>query len=510
MRLTSLLLTALSWFLLAELYGGVRPSPIFSSNMVLQQNSNIALRGTADAGEDISVLTSWDNRLKGVRARPDGKWEVNIITPPAGGPYLISFFGNDTIILQDILIGEVWFASGQSNMEMTLLKTKNALEDISSANLSGIRFFNVKRSIDEKPRNEPAVGNGWEICNPETAADLSAIAYFFARKLYSELNVPIGIISSSWGGTPAEAWMNSITLKSDTLFNPIFERWEKWESDVQSDSLLYLTLLGKWEGDSISGLIYSKPESPQSIYMMTRPHRKPSVLFNGMVSPFLKYSIRGVIWFQGTSNKEWYNEYEHLFRTLISSWRNDFNQNVPFYYIQNAPYNYQYPVQADGIREAQLKALDIPGTGMVVTMDCGEKDNLHPGNKKTPGERLALWALANTYDVKGISYSGPLYRDFEIEKSGIRIIFDYAINGLASSDGKELRNFCIADESRLFYPAFAKIEGSSIVVSSPNVDKPVAVRYAFGNVFDANFVNTEGLPASPFRTDTFHLEMTYR
>ncbi|MBE0666869.1 MAG: hypothetical protein IH593_04260, partial [Bacteroidales bacterium] len=235
--------------------------------------------------------------------------------------------------------------------------------------------------------------------------------------------------------------------------------------------------------------------------MMRRLHRQPSVLYNGMVNPFLRITIKGVIWYQGTSNKEWHTEYEHLFMTLITSWRKAWKSDyLPFYYVQIAPFDYQVPEQAEGIREDQRRAMRLPGTGMVVTMDTGDSTNIHPADKKTPGERLARWALANTYGQYGLAFSGPLLKEYVTEKNTVRLSFLHSSGGLASSDGMPLRNFYLEDISGRFFPAEVCIDGETLLLSSPFVTHPVSVRYAGGNVYNVNFINKDSLPASPFRT----------
>ncbi|TFH48095.1 MAG: sialate O-acetylesterase [Bacteroidia bacterium] len=479
----------------------VKVSSLFSSDMVLQQNSIIDLFGEADTGERINIVLSWSDSQRVVIAGKTGYWETKIRTPSAGGPHTISFFANDTVILDNILTGEVWFASGQSNMEMALGDIPGSLEENEETFSGEVRFFNVPIQTSEVKQTYPPPGGRWKVCSPETSAEMSAIAFYFARRLHADLKVPVGIIIAAWGGTPAESWMAEDVLKSDSLFKPVYARWAKWRSSLSDDSTLYLTAMRKRESDSISGIKSPVPEIPQSIYMMRRLHRQPSVLYNGMVNPFLRITIKGVIWYQGTSNKEWHTEYEHLFMTLITSWRKAWKSDyLPFYYVQIAPFDYQVPEQAEGIREGQRRAMRLPGTGMVVTMDTGDSTNIHPADKKTPGERLARWALANTYGQYGLAFSGPLLKEYVTEKNTVRLSFLHSSGGLASSDGMPLRNFYLEDISGRFFPAEVCIDGETLLLSSPFVTHPVSVRYAGGNVYNVNFINKDSLPASPFRT----------
>ena len=481
----------------------VRPSSCFSSDMVIQQNSIFTLFGEAEAGEKIVISFSWSDVKEELSAGKDGLWEIEVMAPPAGGPFTMSFCAGDTVVFDNILSGEVWFAAGQSNMEMLLKELDDLPGETDLPGNNEIRFFSVPRQISFSPQQNPPRGGKWQVVTPQTAGQVSAVAYYFAEKLNEALNVPVGIIISAWGGTPAEAWIREEVLKSDALFNPVYERWAAWKSSAEADSVSYLKDLEIWNTDSINGIKRSRPEIPQSIYMTSRPHRQPSVLFNGMVRPFVRIPVKGVIWYQGTSNKEWHYEYEHLFRTLILSWRKEWRSDrLPLYFVQIAPYGYQFAEQGAGIREAQRRAMSMPFTGMVVTMDCGDRHNIHPTDKKTPGERLALWALSETYGRQAGPFSGPLYRSHSFEGDRVRLFFDYSGSGLASSDGEPLRHFSLGDANGMYYPAEAVIDGMTILLSSPSVAHPRSVKYACGNIFDANFINMEGLPASPFCTAT--------
>lgn len=450
---------------------------VLSDHMVLQQKSSVKLWGLASPGETISVKPEWSKHCRTAVADDSGRWCLSVRTPKAGGPYTIRFTGKNEIVLNDVMIGEVWLCSGQSNMEYRIRSMNpaagfflNEIKEISASELANIRFCPVSRALSEKREDTCSVS--WKKADTSEIRNFSAAAYYFGKTLYQKLKVPVGLITSAWGGTPAQAWISDSTVKKDSLING-------------------------WYG--------GKPNTSKQW------PNGASVLFNAMINPFINYRIKGVIWYQGEANVAGADRYSTLFPALIKSWRNEFGQkDMPFYYVQIAPYKYDEPETAAGyLREAQMEAMKIRNTGMAVTLDIGNVDNLHPVNKKDVGYRLALWALAKTYGVSVPSYSGPVFTRAAKEKKRMRLYFDYADGGLKAKDGV-LQNFMLAGEDLKFYPADAKIKGNTVVVSSKEVGDPRYVRYAFGNADTASLFNGFGLPASSFRTDSIQFQPKQR
>ena len=441
---------------------------ILSDHMVLQQESSATIWGwTTSTSETITITGSWNNLKITVKA-DQGIWSAQLPTPIAGGPYSISIEGHEKILLKNILIGEVWLCSGQSNMEWTAKKgILNAEVEIEKANYPNIRFFQITKHKSSNPQDNTP-GN-WMECSPETMNNFSSIGYFFGRKLHKDLSIPIGLISSNWGGTPVEVWIPKQLIKSDKYLKSASEK---------------LTKRPWW------------PEEPGAAY-------------NTMIYPLVKFNIAGTIWYQGESNRQNAFSYYRSFPLLIKTWREKWNKEFPFYFVQIAPfkYNSKTNIEAAIVRDAQLYTMNtVPNTGMVVTNDIGDLKNIHPKNKQEVGRRLALWALAKTYGVKKLEFSGPLYKYMEIKKNKIIISFDHAKNGLQSKE-KVLNEFYIAGADQIFYPAKAKIDEKKIIVSSSKVKKPVAVRFAFSNTALPNLFNKEGLPASAFRTDDWDIKI---
>ena len=443
---------------------------VISENMVLQQQFEAPIWGWTKPGEKISVKASWDQKEITTTADEAGKWMVKLETPKATStPQTITI--NETV-LKNILIGEVWICSGQSNMQWSVQQSDNAEAEIAAANYPEMRLFYVARQFADEPKKD-CYGK-WTDCNPKSAAGFSAAAYFFGRELYQELGVPIGLIHTSWGGTPAEAWTRKEILASDPELAIYLKRFEERVAAAQPG-------------------------------IVPRNQRSASSLYNAMIAPLLPYGIKGAIWYQGEGNAGEAKLYEKLFPTMIKNWRDDWRQgDFPFYFVQIAPYNYDTPMICALLRDAQRKSLSMPNTGMAVTMDIGNPNDIHPTNKQDVGKRLALWALAKTYGKQDMVYSGPLYKSMKIEKNKIRLFFDHVGSGLITKNG-ELTHFEVANEDQQFFPANAKIDGKTVIVSSNQVKKPVAARFAFHNTDEPNFFNKEGLPASSFRTDDWEI-----
>lgn len=626
----------------------VAPADCFTDNMVLQQKANAAIWGTDKPGKTVTVTTSWNSRRYMVVTDDAGNWKVKVATPSYGGPYTLTFDDGEVTTLNNILIGEVWVCSGQSNMEMQLtgyggiLNLDKELAD--AVNYPQIRMLKIDNKTSFQPRADVPVKWGWRVCDSKTVADFSAVAYFFAKNLYDDKHVPIGIINSTWGGTVAEAWTSGDALKTMPEFAAFVKETEngltqekldqKYKDDVQAwlrsidtkdpayqngklawamngfddaqwqqmtvpiyweqaglpnyDGTVWfrktVKLPASWAGKQlrldIGGIddyddsffngtevghtelfIYKRgytipanvvkagdntiairvfdngglgginkgpmtlsvagdttkidlagdwkyhtatdlKELPQPPVNPTSANR-PTIIYNAMIAPIEPFTIKGVIWYQGESNADRPYQYEKLFPLLITDWRQKWGEgNFPFYFVQIANYSAKdQPPVADwpALRYAQLKTLSLPNTGMAVTIDIGDYNRIHPANKQEVGRRLALIARAKTFG-EHIPYSGPLYRSQKIKGSRIELAFKDAGGGLVAK-GDTLRGFTIAGADKVFHPATAVISGNKVIVSSPDVATPVAVRYAWQNFPACNLYNGAGLPASPFKTD---------
>lgn len=645
---------------------------LFTNNMVLQQNSNAAIWGKANPGSKITITGDWGASAS-AEAGLDSSWLLKIATPQAGGPHSLTIQNNDsTLTIQNVLAGEVWLASGQSNMEMPLAgwppndTIQNSASEIANANLPNIRMFTVTRNISTEELDD--VDGKWAICSPETAPTFSATAFFFAKKLHAELNVPIGIIHSSWGGTPAESWIEGKILANDNDFKAtiaaldsvrpqmkVLEAWLKkfpsvdvstrpdgsdpivgidmfdsicinpsldhssWQTmtlptEVEKTSVgefdgaiwfrreveipqnwdgkeLLLTLgaiddrdVTYFNGHRIGGyeesgkyqmnreynipanLVKSgkaviavkmidtqggggftcKPEiftlaiaknkkmamsiagewkykvvalfkqnsftlfDPTQNEYANKPYLSiqpgsstPSVLFNAMIAPLIPYTIKGAIWYQGETNVGRANQYLRLMTMLINNWRTCFElPEMPFYATQLAPWNYsdEKGTSSANIRQAQLKTMQLPKTGMISTLDIGNVNNIHPCYKKEVGERLALWAMANDYG-KAVAFSGPLFKTIEITENKAKLSFTNTNDGLVINQAVA-NQFEIAGNDGVFYPAITTIDGETIICSSPKVPTPASVRYAFTNGAQASLFNGAGLPAPSFTSES--------
>ncbi len=476
---------------------------LVGDNMVLQQKTNINLWGWASPNEKIAILVDWQKNVIETSADQKGNWKVAVETPEGSKKtYTIILEGKNKITLHNILIGEVWLCSGQSNMFFPVGKedgtwktgVKNYEEEIKNANFPDIRLFTVTTNASQKPLND--VEGSWKSCSPQTISSFSGVAYFFGRDLYQKLNIPIGLISSSWGGTKAEAWTSQKVLEDTPILLPILEENAQKEKNYYTDLATYYSNLKNEKLDHIEESYKSnlKKPSPQG------ENKVPYVLYNAMLYPISNFTIKGAIWYQGESNAETAFRYLSLFPAMVQNWRKDWKQgDFPFYYVQIAPHKSQNPE----IREAQLLSLQkIPNSGMVVTTDVGDANNIHPTDKQTVGKRLALIARAKNYGDERLVYSGPIYDHFQIKKQTIQVFFQYAESGLKTK-GKTLTEFQIAGKDQVFYPAVAKIKNNTIIVSSPKVKKPIAVRFAWKAIPEPNLFNKNDLPASPFRTDNW-------
>lgn len=618
---------------------------MFSDNMVLQQKIKIPVWGTADPAGKVTVKLG--DQKETTVVPETGKWKVKLDPLEAGGPLELSIIAADTVMFKNVMIGEVWVCSGQSNMQWPVSLVKNADSEITAANFPNIRLLTVNRTTSTQPLEELEC-NQWQMCTPATIPNFSAVGYFYGRYLHQKLNIPIGLINSSWGGTIVEAWTSGNTLKDIPPFSEIVrqmandslnneaERLAEYQKqkaiydsvyakqmatlektdlsdtqpglDVSGWKEMVLptnwekTALGKfdgvvwfrksvkvpadWAGKPLklhlgpindrdktwfngekvgetdghlayrvyeipaslvkagqnvitvrvldignNGGIWGKPEQmklinegdtkislagawkyrpgvklPQEPISPLTPNR-PTVLFNSMISPLIPFAIRGAIWYQGESNAGRAYQYRTLFPALINDWRAHWKQgDFPFFFVQLANFQERLPEPAENswaeLREAQLMTLSLPNTGMAVTIDIGEANDIHPRNKQDVGKRLALNALNKVYG-QDVVFSGPIYKSMAIENNKIRLRFDPVNGGLTTPENAELTGFAIAGKDQKFYWADAEIDGETVVVSSSEVSNPVAVRYAWAANPDCNLYNAAGLPASPFRTDSW-------
>lgn len=641
-----------SVFLAGTLQAKVKLPAIFSDNMVFQQKSAARIWGTTDPGKTVKVTASWSRSIGSVMAGPDGKFMISMQTPGYGGPYTVTINDGDITTLNNVLLGEVWVCSGQSNMQMPIAgwgKINNYEQEIKDANYPRIRLLQGEQAASNTPLNDAKVwSGGWKLCTPENVPEFSAVAYFFAREIFKKTGIPVGLIHTSWGGTIAEAWTSSATLKTMPDFvaavnkiedeakgikGPTMEEqmvtWNKaveakdpgskggssgWASaGFDASSWKSMTLPASWEENGLPDVdgivwfrktinisqawagkevklnlgviddndityvngvkvgetigygnkrVYTVPAAqvkagPLSIVVrvtdtggggglyggdnvitvssasgetqtlagewkyklglnlkdappMPAPSDGPNrttVLYNAMINPYLNFPIKGAIWYQGESNADRANQYRTLFPAMIQDWRKSWKQpDFPFYFVQLANFmkvdDEPIPSSWAELRDAQRQTLSLPNTGMAVAIDIGEGPDIHPKNKQEVGRRLAQIALARDYGMK-IPYTGPVYKSFKKAGNSLVLSFTGAETGLKARSGGDLKGFAIAGADQKFYWATATIKGNQVIVSSPDVPNPVAVRYAWANNPVCNLVDGADLPASPFKTDNW-------
>lgn len=485
----------------------VTVASLFQDHAVLQRDQPVPVWGWAEPGEKVTV----EFRGQSVAATADakGNWQVKLSSLAASAePATLVVRGKNTLTFSDVLIGEVWLASGQSNMEWRVEQANAAAAEIAAAKHPLIRQFDVPNLVAEAPKTTTA--GSWIVCSPETAGKFSAVAYYFARDLQKAANVPVGIINSSWGGTPVESWMSASTLGSQPAFRAPLDRWQKTIAEYPQKKAEYDAALPAWEKEDAAALARGKPAQAAFRKANAKPraprgpghHWTPAGLYNGMIAPLVPYALSGAIWYQAESNAEYPAEYAALFSAMIQQWRAEWGREFPFYFVQIANFNGtpadRAPDQWAWLRDAQEKALALPATGMAVTIDIGTPENIHPKNKQDVGRRLALIARHQLLGEKR-EFSGPRFVRSEVVGTSLRLIFTHA-TGLNS--GKQApAEFFVAGKDRVFYPAEARIDGETVIVTSAAVSKPVAVRYAWSNAPTANLRNSAGLPAAPFRSD---------
>ncbi|MBB5040062.1 sialate O-acetylesterase [Prosthecobacter dejongeii] len=496
----------------------------FTDGLVLQQGKPVAIWGKAAADENVSV--TFAGQTKVTQADLEGKWRVTLDALPANAtPAELTVVGKNTLTLKNILVGEVWLCSGQSNMQWMVSQSANPEQEMAAAHFPQIRMFSVERATAMEPAAD--VKGTWKEASPANVGQFSAVAYFFGRHLHQVLKVPVGLINTSWGGTRVEAWTSRESLEERPCAAQLLSDWEgtrqSYDADAEAKKFEAAKATWKEQVKVIQAQNEKQPASPKKeIPAAPRPTddpnktpHYPAVLFNAMVAPLIPYTLQGAIWYQGESNQKRAFQYQELLPNMINDWRTRWNEEFSFYIVQLASFGNGQPTTKDAgaadtwaeLQEAQyLTAITLPKTGLAVINDIGEEKDIHPKNKQEVGRRLALWALAKDYGKTSTVPSGPLFKNSIIEGSQVRIQFDYAGGGLKTRDGGELKHFQIVGADQKWVWAQAKIEGQEIVVSSPQVSAPVGVRYAWAAWPEgANLINAEGLPASPFRTDEFIL-----
>jgi len=469
MRRSGMVVTRLFVLLLlaAPLPAATRLPSVVGDNMVLQRGEPVPVWGWDDPGTLVTVTLAGQTAT--ATAGADGRWTATLPAMVAGGPHELIIDGTDNVTVKNVLIGEVWLCSGQSNMEWTVKRSRDAEMEIAAADLPRIRHIKIPHRPADNPQAD-VPSDGWKVCSSSTAGEFTAVGFFFARYLLKELDVPVGLLGCNWGGTRIEPWTPPAGFRSVASLEGIagnLDRYPLKRSDGRID------------------------------------HQTPLALYNGMIHPLIPYGIRGALWYQGESNNAEGRLYADKMKALILGWRTAWQKpDLPFYYVQLAPYRYGGdPLHLPRIWAAQSSVLKIPHTGMAATIDIGNTDDIHPRNKQDVGKRLALWALARTYRRPHLVYSGPMYRSMTIEGNRIRIGFAHLGDGLVARDGKPLNWFSISGRNGQFVDATAEIDGKSVVVWSEQVTRPAAVRFAWHQEAVPNLSNKNGLPAVPFRTD---------
>jgi len=494
----------------------------FGDNMVLQRDMPVPCWGTAAPSEAVTV--AFGGQEKSAVADAAGKWRVTLDPLAANKvPQTLNVRGKNEIALTNVLVGEVWLCSGQSNMEFVVEKVANSDAEKNAANFPAIRHFKVPRTMSSFPRED--LPGSWEVCSPQTVGGFTAAGYFFARELFEKLDVPVGLLHTSWGGTQIDLWVDPQTVAATPEWSELQAKLEA-ASPASPEGLArhkqYVEEMKKWTAQAEIALAEGRPlAEPPDVPWLNGVNPQGTQLHHAMIHPFIPYAIRGVLWYQGESNGFEGTTYAAKLRALIGGWRSAWKQgDFPFYIVQLANYAKIEPKPDSPekdwtkLREAQLQMLSLTNTGLAVTIDIGESGDIHPKNKQDIGMRLARWALAGPYG-KEIEASGPIYRSSRVEGDKMRLSFDHAKSGLmlGAKNGldpvkadpeSKLKWITVAGEDRVFKPAEAVFEGNELVVSSKEVPSPVAVRYAFvQDPAGANLYNTEGLPAAPFRTDSW-------
>lgn len=506
---------------MTQVHATVKLHKIFGDNMVLQRDVEIPIFGYSDGNMPIKITFNGITKTAEVVA---GKWKVYFPKMNAGGPYDITVEETNKVLLNNVMIGDVWICSGQSNMEFRLSYSNAYKNNSVNFNNNNIRFYEVKKAIASTPKDEmPNQSATWQVASKESIKSFSAVAYYFADILEEEIHVPIALIGSYWGNTTVDKWIPKEPLSKDIKLATILDDYENFQAAYPIRKEKLDNEFNEWQAEKLKNPKAKMPWKFKKIHATKGSGEeddfaRPSALYNAMINPLIEFPIKGVIWYQGESNAktdEMAVFYEYLFSNLIISWREKWAVNFPFYYVQLASYGKVEQKPSNSVwarlRESQANALKLKNTGMAVAIDLGEESNIHPTYKKLLGERLALQALKNTYN-KNIVSNGPSFKEMKIEGNEIRLMFNNTGSGIIAKavlldthqlNSNELLGFSICGEDKIFVWAKAKIIGNQIIVSNPNVKNPIAVRYGWADFPLCNFYNKEGLPATPFRTDSF-------
>ncbi len=484
---------------------------VFGSHMVLQRDQANPVWGTAAQGEQITVSIGDQNHS--ATAGDDGAWKVKLAPLPAGGPHKLTIKGNNSseVVLDDVLVGEVWICSGQSNMQWSVSQAFNGDLEALSAKNTNIRHISVPNVGTQEP--QWTFNGAWTVAAPDNVGQLSAVGYFFGRRLQETLGVPVGLIDDAWGGSACEAWINRDTLAKDGRFPELLARWEQIEKsyDKEKADKAHAAALEKWKADVAAAKQAGKPlpRQPGHAGAQLTGNARPANIYNGVLKPTIGYGIRGVVWYQGETNAGRAYQYRELFPLMIDSWRKEWGQgDFSFYYVQLADFMAEQPQPSESawaeLREAQTLTMSkLPNTGEAVIIDLGEANDIHPRNKQFVAERLARWALANDYKVPGIAYRSPTFKAMETSGNKANIKFDFVLSNLRAFDYSDVRGFAVAGEDRKWHWAKAEITGKDTVsVWAPEVGNPIAVRYGWADNPVCNLRDAQSaLPVTPFRTD---------
>ena len=480
----------------AGLLANIKLPAVISDHMVIQQEMPARIWGWADPGETVS-LEFLGQKVSG-KADASGRWTLYLMPLKPGGPGELTISGQNSLAVHDVLVGEVWIGSGQSNMEFAVNRAVKAEQEIAAANFPQIRMFTVKKKVSDTPLDD--VEGSWQICSPDTVGRFSAVGYFFSRELHQRLHVPVGFIHTSWGGTPAQSWVSHQALENEPALKFIVSDWQKTLDAYPASRERYESAMEKWRPLAAAARTEGKQAPAQPRPPAGPGHQNtPGGLYNAMIAPITPYTIRGATWYQGEAdaNQSRAYAYRRLFRLMIEDWRQAWGEgDFPFLFVQLANFkaNPYWPL----LRESQTSTLELRNTAMAVIIDIGNSTDIHPTNKQDVGLRLSLAARAMVYGEK-IEYSGPMFRSLAAEGNRLRVWFDHIGGGLQARGGGELTGFTVAGRDGNFVPAEAKIDGGTVLVSSAAVTDPVAVRYAWQDDPGCNLINQEGLPASPFR-----------
>ncbi len=494
--------------LAAPAFADVKLPAIFTDHMVLQQGQKNRVWGTADAGEDVIVTIAGQRHT--AKADDKGKWQVTLDALKVGGPLTLSITGKNKVAVEDVLVGEVWICSGQSNMQWEVKQANDGDLEAKTAKFPNIRLISVPQVGTQEPQDN--FKGKWEVCTPETAATFSAVGFFFGRQLHQTLDIPIGLIDDAWGGSACEAWVRRDLLEKDEKYKPLMARWEKTEKTFDAEKLkvdnekqltTYREAVAKAKADG-----KPVPAQPRLASSPLTGNARPGNIYNGVLKPTIGYGIKGVIWYQGESNASRAYQYRDLFPLMIQSWRDEWKQgDFPFYWVQLADFQAEKGEPGDSawaeLREAQTMTMaKLPNTGEAVIIDIGEARDIHPRNKQDVAKRLARWALAREYGVSNLPYHSPQYKAMEKQGNKVVLSFDHVGGGLYTFDTTNPAGFAIAGSDNKFVWADAKLVGNDrIEVSSDKVAEPTAVRYAWSDNPVCNLYSKEGLPLTPFRTD---------